>query len=249
MRFVKHKFMANRETPIHVAIIMDGNGRWAQERGLSRVHGHAQGVESVRKAVKAALKNGVRYLTIYAFSTENWGRPQSEVETLMEMLCENTLREAPVLDKEGVAMKFIGDRSVLKQSVREAMEQSEQITAHNNKLTLIIAVNYSAKWEITEMVKTLSKKVSQGEIDTEQITQEMIDQYLTTHGIPDPDLLIRTSGECRLSNFLLWQLAYSELYFSQTLWPDFDEQHFEQALEEYKKRDRRYGLVTSTNAN
>ncbi len=233
-----------QRTPAHVAIIMDGNGRWAEQRGQQRLYGHIQGVESVRRSVEAAVKLGVRYLTLYAFSTENWGRPEAEVTALMELLCENSVGEAPRLRKAGVSMRFIGDLSMLSEKVQASIREGEALTAGGDKLTLLIAVNYSSRWELTGMTRRLAAQVAAGRLTTEEITPDLISKNLSTAGIPDPDLLIRTSGEHRLSNFLLWQLSYSELYFTDICWPDFDEGAFEQAVADYQGRQRRYGVLT-----
>ena len=231
--------MDQKRIPRHIAIIMDGNGRWARQRGLDRICGHIQGVESVRKVVRAAADCEVEYLTIYAFSTENWGRPSREVEALMKLLCESTEKETPALLSEGIRMRFIGDTEALSADVQEAIRRSEKTTADNTGLTLQIAVNYSSRWEITRMAQRV-----RGGLKVEDITPEVISGHLVTAGVPDPDLLIRTSGERRLSNFLLWQLSYSELYFTDVYWPDFDEQEFARAIEDYQQRQRRYGLLT-----
>lgn len=233
-----------KRIPRHVAIIMDGNGRWAKERGLERVQGHIQGVESVRKVVRAAASYGVEYLTIYAFSTENWGRPSKEVEALMKLLCECTHDETPTLLAEGVRMRFLGNIEALSPAVRQALHQSEAATANNKGLTLQVAVNYSSRWELTRMTRLVAAEVLAGKMRVEEITSEVISDHLVTAGVPDPDLLIRTSGELRLSNFLLWQLSYSELYFTDIYWPDFDEKQFALAIEDYQRRQRRYGLLT-----
>ncbi len=230
--------------PRHVAIIMDGNGRWAEQRGMERAYGHIHGVESVRRVVKAATRWGIEYLTIYAFSTENWGRPTEEVTALMELLCESSMGEAPALQQAGVRMRFIGNLSGLSARVQEAIRRSEEMTAGDTKLTLQIAVNYSSRWEITEMVRRMAQEVKDGILSPEEITADKISAHLTTAGVPDPDLLIRTSGEHRLSNFLLWQLSYSELYFTDIFWPDFDEQAFDLAVKDFQNRQRRYGLLT-----
>ena len=234
--------MDQKRIPRHIAIIMDGNGRWARQRGLDRICGHIQGVESVRKVVRAAADCGVEYLTIYAFSTENWGRPSREVEALMKLLCESTEKETPALLSEGIRMRFIGDTESLSADVQEAIRRSEKTTADNTGLTLQIAVNYSS--EITRMAQRVAAEAVRGGLKVEDITPEVISGHLVTAGVPDPDLLIRTSGERRLSNFLLWQLSYSELYFTDVYWPDFDEQEFARAIEDYQQRQRRYGLLT-----
>ncbi|HJB85449.1 MAG TPA: isoprenyl transferase [Candidatus Alistipes merdigallinarum] len=229
--------------PRHVAVIMDGNGRWAQERGKDRVYGHINGVESMRKVIRAAVDCGVEYLTVYAFSTENWGRPEQEVTALMELLCKTIANETEELKQNGVRMRFIGDIQALSKDVRTAIAKSEKDTFQNRKLTLIIAVNYSSRWEITQMVRKVAVQVRDEGLQIHDITAETIAANLATAGIPDPDLLIRTSGELRLSNFLLWQLSYSELYFTDIYWPDFDEEAFYQAIRDYQRRDRRYGLL------
>ena len=229
--------------PRHVAIIMDGNGRWAEERGQGRVYGHINGVESMRKAIRAAVRRGVKFLTVYAFSTENWGRPKEEVQALMELLCTSLSNETAELKSQGVRMRFIGDVEALAEDVRAAIAPSEKETHRNEKLTLVVAVNYSSRWEITRMAQKIAVQVRDEGLQIHEITDRTVADNLVTAGIPDPDLLIRTSGEQRLSNFLLWQLSYSELYFTETYWPDFDESEFDKAIAEYQKRERRYGIL------
>ena len=229
--------------PRHVAIIMDGNGRWAEERGQGRVYGHINGVESMRKAIRAAVRRGVKFLTVYAFSTENWGRPKDEVQALMELLCTSLSNETAELKSQGVRMRFIGDVEALAEDVRAAIARSEKETHRNEKLTLVVAVNYSSRWEITRMAQKIAVQVRDEGLQIHEITDRTVADNLVTAGIPDPDLLIRTSGEQRLSNFLLWQLSYSELYFTETYWPDFDESEFDKAIAEYQKRERRYGIL------
>ena len=229
--------------PRHVAIIMDGNGRWAEERGQGRVYGHINGVESMRKAIRAAVRRGVKFLTVYAFSTENWGRPEEEVQALMELLCTSLSNETAELKSQGVRMRFIGDVEALAEDVRAAIARSEKETHRNEKLTLVVAVNYSSRWEITRMAQKIAVQVRDEGLQIHEITDRTVADNLVTAGIPDPDLLIRTSGEQRLSNFLLWQLSYSELYFTETYWPDFDESEFDKAIAEYQKRERRYGIL------
>lgn len=236
--------MNQRNIPRHIAVIMDGNGRWAEKHGRERVFGHINGVESVRRIVKAAIGYGVGYLTLYAFSTENWGRPQEEVHALMELLCKSTLNETPELARQGVRLKFIGDLDSLSQEVRRSVREGEAATEKGDRLTLVIALNYSARWEIVAMTRKLAAEAAAGKLNPEDISAETVSGRLVTAGIPDPDLLIRTSGEQRLSNFLLWQLAYSELYFTDVYWPDFDENELEKAIAAYAKRERRYGLLT-----
>ncbi len=222
---------------------MDGNGRWAQNQGLERVEGHVRGVESVRCTIKAALKYEVRVLTIYAFSTENWGRPAAEVEALMELLGRCIVMEIPELVEQSVKVLFIGDRSRFSDQMRSDINEAEQMSCNGERLTLQIALNYSSRDEITRAVREIAQRVQIGEVDSMQITQEMIAESLDTKPTDDPDLVIRTSGEMRLSNFMLWQAAYSELYITDVLWPDFDEEEFRRAIEEYTKRNRRFGLV------
>lgn len=235
----------NREQsiPRHVAIIMDGNGRWARLRGKERYEGHLQGVESVRSVVKAALRNGVEYLTLYAFSTENWGRPAEEVNALMEIFCKSVMAETPELKRQGVRVCMIGDSSRFSERVQEHLTRIEQQTAAEEKLTLILALNYSSRSEITRAVQLLAERAVRGEIDPAQIDQEQVADALYTAPYPDPDLVVRTSGECRLSNFLLWQSSYAEFYFPEVLWPDFTEEEFDKALAVYAGRNRRFGLV------
>lgn len=232
--------------PNHVAIIMDGNGRWAQERGKERVYGHINGVESVRNAVKAALRNGVRYLTIYVFSTENWGRPKEEVDALMDLLCKSIVNEAPKLKEQGVSVDVIGNMATMSDRVKEHIAYIRKETADSDKLTLIMALNYSSRWEITSALQYIARAVETGAIKSDKINSELISSCLSTAAYPDPDLLIRTSGERRLSNFLLWQMAYTELYFTDVYWPQFDQEEFDKAIDSYKGRQRRYGLTQNS---
>ncbi len=234
---------SKRVIPQHVAIIMDGNGRWAKQRGKERYYGHMQGVESVRASIKGALRCGVKYLTLYAFSTENWGRPAQEVEALMDILCRSIQVETPELARQGVRMRIIGDRSRFSERVRQHLDSIESQTAAGDKLTVILALNYSSRSEILRAVQSIARQVERGEVAADQITEQSIADALYTAEFPDPDFIIRTSGECRLSNFLLWQASYSELYFPEILFPDFDEEEFCRAMEVYASRDRRFGLV------
>ncbi len=229
--------------PTHVAIIMDGNGRWAQQKGKERVFGHLHGVESVRACVRAARRFGVRYLTLYAFSTENWGRPQQEVDALMELLCKAVIEETDELCKEGVRVVMIGDRDGFSPKVKEHISLMESKTAQGGELTLALALNYSSYSEITRAVRQIADRAAKGEIQPEQITPETISEGLYTASMPNPDLLIRTGGELRVSNFLLWQICYTELYFTPVFWPDFGEEEFARAIDDYTKRQRRFGLV------
>ncbi len=232
-----------KRIPRHVAIIMDGNGRWAELRGKERCEGHAAGVEPVRASLRAAVRHGVKFLTLYAFSTENWGRPEAEVDALMELFCQSVVHETPELVRQGVRVRMIGERSRFSEKVQQALVSIEEQTARGEVLTLILALNYSSRSEITRAVRSLARKAAAGELDPEQIGEETISAALDTAPYPDPDLIVRTSGEQRLSNFLLWQASYAELWFPEVLWPDFTEREFDRAIEEYARRDRRFGLV------
>jgi undecaprenyl diphosphate synthase len=229
--------------PVHVAIIMDGNGRWAAGRGLRRLAGHRRGAEAVRTAIEAALREGVRYLTLFSFSSENWKRPEAEVSDLMELLRFYLSREIAFLLERGIRMRVIGDRSRLAPDIVSLIEQAEAQTGGCRRLTLLIAISYGGRAEIAAAVRRLGEEIVTGAVRPDQITEEMIDAKLYTAGIPDPDLLIRTSGEKRISNFLLWQCAYAELVFIDTLWPDFSAHDFARAVQEYHNRERRYGAV------
>lgn len=230
--------------PQHVAIIMDGNGRWAKARGLPRSMGHRRGVEAVREAVRTAGDMGVRYLTLFAFSSENWRRPAEEVSELMGLLKIFIRRDLADLHKEGVRVKVIGARHNLAADIRSLLEEAENLTRENKSTTLVIAFNYGAREEVARAVRRIAEKLASGEVSAEAVTASYIDEHMDTAGIPDPDLIIRTSGELRLSNFLLWQAAYSEFVFLPCLWPDFDRKAFEDALKDYSGRDRRYGGVS-----
>lgn len=229
--------------PVHVGIIMDGNGRWAQARGLPRVEGHRQGAEAVRRAVKASVDLGVRYLTLYGFSNENWKRPEVEVSALMGLLRLYLRREIDELDQRGVRIRFIGQRQRLGADIVSLIEEAVARTHGNTKLTLIVALSYGARQEISEAVRAIAIKAAAGELDPASIDENLVADHLETAGIPDPDLMIRTSGEQRFSNFLLWQLAYSELVFTDTLWPDFSQSDLEEAINEFHRRERRYGAT------
>ena len=229
--------------PTHIAIIMDGNGRWAEAQGKDRCDGHIEGVVSVKACIKAARKSGVRYLTLYAFSTENWGRPQAEVDALMQLFCASVTKETPELVAQGVQVRIIGRRDRFSEEVRERLLHIEESTASGDKLTLILAFDYSSRDELVRATRQVAEKVQRGELATEDIDDKLISAHLDTADIPDPDLIVRTSGECRLSNFLLWQASYAEMYFPQTMWPDFREEEFKKALEVYALRNRRYGVL------
>ena len=229
--------------PPHVAIIMDGNGRWAKQHGKERFEGHVAGVESVRAAVRASLRHGVRYLTLYVFSTENWGRPEPEVSALMELFCRCIVQETPELTRQGVRIRMIGERSRFSEAVQRSLAEAEAATAANDRLTLVLALNYSSRSEIVRAVQRIAAAAAAGDIAPEAVDEAAFAASLDTAEWPDPDLMIRTSGECRLSNFLLWQLSYAEMWFPEVLWPDFDETWYDRAIEVYGARDRRYGLV------
>ena len=227
--------------PQHIAIIMDGNGRWAKQRGLERSQGHQAGAATVRNLVEHALKLGVKYLTLYTFSTENWNRPMAEVAALMALLFESI--EEEIFVKNNVAFRIIGDLEKLPENVRERLNACVERTAKNDSMSLVLALSYSSKWEITEAVRSIASKVKTGELALDEIDDKLISNELTTTFMPDPDLLIRTGKEQRLSNFLLWQVAYSEFYFTEVLWPDFTKEELYKAVYEYQQRQRRYGLT------
>jgi undecaprenyl diphosphate synthase len=222
---------------------MDGNGRWAKAQGKDRCEGHIEGVVSVKACIKAARKRGVRYLTLYAFSTENWGRPQEEVNALMELFCKSVTKETPELIEQGVRVQVIGRRDRFSEKVCEHLTRIESDTAAGQTLTLVLAFDYSSRDEITAAVRALAQRVAKGELQPEEIDEPMIARSLYTADIPDPDFIIRTSGECRLSNFLLWQASYAEMYFPTTMWPDFRQDEFFEAMEVFAQRDRRYGKL------
>ncbi len=232
------------KVPQHIAIIMDGNGRWAKQKGMPRVFGHRNGVKSVREVTEAAAQIGVKYLTLYAFSTENWNRPAAEVMALMTLLVETIKGEVRELNKNGVRLMAIGELESLPASTYKTLMQGIEETKNNDRLTLVLALNYSAKWEITRAARLLAEQVKAGIISPEAINETMLEAHLSTAGIPDPDLLIRTSGEARLSNFLLWQLAYAELHFTPVLWPDFRKKDLFEAILSYQGRERRFGQIS-----
>ena len=227
--------------PKHIAIIMDGNGRWAAERGYDRIFGHQNGVTSVREITEAAAEIGIGYLTLYAFSTENWSRPQTEVDALMELLIDTIEKETPTLNKNNVRLMAIGDLTRLPGKAAEKLQRCIDQTSKNTGLALVLALSYSSRWEITNALKSICKEIEAGKLKTDDINDELISSFLTTKNIPDPDLMIRTSGEERVSNFLLWQIAYTELYFTKTHWPAFRKEDFYQAILEFQHRERRFG--------
>lgn len=240
MNSIKEKIDTNT-LPKHVAIIMDGNRRWAKERGEDAFVGHQHGVASVRSITEAAAALGINYLTLYTFSTENWNRPQNEVDFLMELLVDTIEKETPDLNKNKIRILTIGNLEQLPQRTREKFNRCMDATAQNTRLNLVIALNYSSRWEITNAIKNITEQIKSNKLNIESVDEKTISEHLTTKNIPDPELLIRTSGEIRLSNFLLWQLAYTELYFTETYWPDFREENFYQAIYEYQQRERRFG--------
>jgi len=231
--------------PEHVAIIMDGNGRWAQEKGQDRLYGHYHGVVSVRKVVEAATEIGIKYLTLYAFSTENWDRPEAEVTGLMSLFVETIAKEVPDLHKNNIKLRFIGNLALLPAEANKALADATSHTAQNTGLTLVIALSYSSRWEIIQAVQQLAIQVKKGDLEPAAINETIFAESLTTKGIPDPELMIRTSGEYRISNFLLYQMAYAELYFTETRWPDFRKEHLVNALLDYQSRERRFGKTSA----
>jgi len=238
------KQIDENKLPSHVAIIMDGNGRWAQHRGLDRIFGHQQGVNAVREVIEAAAELKIRFLTLYAFSTENWGRPDEEVSALMGIMIQSLSNETETLLKNNISLKAIGDLNRLADDVREKLTETITVTSVSTGLNLIIAMSYSSRWEITMAARKMSNDTKNGTLNPDSVTEADFEKYLTTYGIPDPELMIRTSGELRISNFLLWQLAYSELYFTDTLWPDFGKDDFYSAIIDFQKRERRFGKTS-----
>jgi undecaprenyl diphosphate synthase len=230
--------------PSHVAIIMDGNGRWARQRGLDRVFGHQQGVNAVREVVETAAELGIKYLTLYAFSTENWGRPDEEISALMGIMIQSLNNETDTLIKNNIRLKAIGDVNRLAGDVRTRLFETINLTSSGTGLNLIVAISYSSRWEITEAAKKMSADLNSKILKQDSIKEEDFEKYLTTYGIPDPELMVRTSGELRISNFLLWQLAYTELYFTEKLWPDFGKEDFYKAIIDFQNRERRFGKTS-----
>lgn len=231
-------------TPIHIAIIMDGNGRWAKKQGQERLYGHSFGVESVRETLTAAKNIGVKHLTLYAFSTENWNRPKEEIDGLMNLLVHTIANEVDELNRSGVRLLSIGNRAGLPAECQEELAAAIAQTATNSEIDLILALNYSARWEITHAIRKIGEAIKAGQLNPADISDETVSAHLTTTGIPDPELLIRTSGEHRISNFLLWQIAYTEFHFTDVLWPDFKEDDLYKAVIDYQSRERRFGMVS-----
>lgn len=238
------KNIDNTRIPEHIAIIMDGNGRWAKQQNLDRSDGHREGVNAVRKVLEAAGNIGVKYLTLYTFSTENWNRPEEEVKALMDLMIYALKKEADDLMAKNVRLLAIGDLDRLPKSTRRYLDEVMELTANNTRITLVLALSYSSRWEIVNACKKYAQKVISEEIEIDSLTEESFSSYLETRDIPDPDFLIRSGGEVRISNFLLWQTAYAELYFSDVYWPDFDEESLYAAIIDYQKRERRYGKIS-----
>jgi undecaprenyl diphosphate synthase len=230
--------------PRHIAIIMDGNGRWAKEKGQDRLYGHHEGVESVRNVVEASAELGIGYLTLYAFSTENWDRPENEVNGIMELLVNTIRKEVNTLTKNNIKLHVIGDMTMLPPHCQREMEEAIAITSNNTGLNLVMALSYSARWEIVTAARKVAEDVQAGKLKPTDITQDVWQRYLCTSALPDPELMIRTSGECRISNFLLYQLAYAELYFTDTRWPDFRRENLYEAILNYQTRERRFGKTS-----
>lgn len=230
--------------PVHVAIIMDGNGRWAVNRGEDRLHGHRKGVDAVREVIEAAAELQIEHITLYAFSTENWNRPWEEVEALMELMVHSLSTETEKLVKNNIRLRVMGDLDRLSALVRESLDQTLRKTSGCTGMDLMVALSYSARWEIINAAKKISEKISNNKIKLADLDYNVFEDHLATKGMPDPELLVRTGGELRISNFLLWQIAYSELYFTETLWPDFGKEELYKAIIEYQKRERRFGKTS-----
>ncbi|TVR27892.1 MAG: isoprenyl transferase [Balneolaceae bacterium] len=242
-KVLQEKVKSSGSLPQHIAIIMDGNGRWAKDKGNVRLFGHKAGVESVRDITESCAQLGVKHLTLYAFSTENWDRPSAEVSGLMNLLVHSLQNEADRLQKNNIRLVSIGQLDRLPKKCQNKLQEVIELTKNNTRLELCLALSYSGRWDIIEAIKKVSKEVQNGNVNPDEIDDNMVSSYLSTADIPDPDLIIRTSGEYRISNFLLWQLAYSELYVTQTFWPDFRRDELYKAIFSYQKRDRRYGKV------
>ena len=240
---LKDKIIVSK-LPLHVAIIMDGNGRWAQRKGEQRVFGHQNGVKAVRDTTEAAAELGIKYLTLYAFSTENWNRPEDEVTALMELLVYTINAEKETLNKNNIRLLAIGDLNSLPAKCYNELKEAIDETSKNTRMSLVLALSYSARWEIIEGVKKICSEISKGNLSVEDIDENLFSSYLNTKGIPDPELLIRTSGETRISNFLLWQMAYTEFFFTDKLWPEFTKEDLYTALLDYQNRERRFGLIS-----
>jgi undecaprenyl diphosphate synthase len=236
--------LVQENIPQHIAVIMDGNGRWAKKQGKLRIFGHENGVKAVRDTVEACAEIGVKFLTLYAFSTENWNRPKFEINALMTLLVSTINKETKTLMDNNIRLATIGDTDALPAKCKKELLEAIEKTKYNSRMTLVLALSYSSKWEITRAITKIAEHVKTGQLATEQITEETINQYLATAGIPEPELLVRTSGEHRISNFLLWQIAYSELYFTEKLWPDFRREDLYDAIQSYQQRERRFGKTS-----
>ena len=234
----------NTSLPKHVAVIMDGNGRWAKKHGKPRIFGHRNGVKAVREITESAAEIGINYLTLYAFSTENWSRPKKEVDALMHLLIDTVRKEIDTLTKNNISLNAIGDLDALPPKTKQALLEGIEKTKDNSRMVLTLALNYSSRWEITNSVKQIAQKVKEGSLEPENITDQLIASHLTTHNIPDPELLIRTSGEHRVSNYLLWQIAYTEFYFMDIYWPEFEKRHLIEAIIDFQSRERRFGKTS-----
>lgn len=251
-RFIPNRFktqniegLGDTDTkPQHIAVIMDGNGRWANARGLTRVAGHKKGADAVKALIRGCGNNKIRFLTVFAFSSENWNRPKDEVNALMELLATSIKDATETLNENGIRINFIGDLSRFSDSLLSLIDEAESLTRQNDRLVFSVAINYGGRWDIIQACQQVVRQASEGALNIDDIDEDLISEYLVTRGIPDPDLFIRTSGEYRLSNFMLWQSAYAEFYFTDTLWPDFDEAELDRALQAYAGRDRRYGNAT-----
>ncbi len=230
--------------PQHIAVIMDGNGRWAKQKGAARIFGHNHAVKSVRETVEGCAELGVKYLTLYAFSTENWTRPQAEVNALMALLVSTISGEVKTLNKNSIRLQAIGDLKSLPSSCQKELDKAIEATSQNTRMTLVLALSYSSRWEIINAVKAIASDIEKGILKSSAIEEKIFEKYLCTADMPDPDLLIRTSGEMRISNFLLWQIAYTEIYITDTLWPDFRKEHLHEAIANYQKRERRFGKIS-----
>jgi undecaprenyl diphosphate synthase len=237
-------FLDKDRLPRHIAIIMDGNGRWAKDKGEDRLFGHYHGVESVRDIVEGCAELRIEYLTLYAFSTENWDRPAEEVSGLMQLLVTTIRKEVPTLNKNNIRLHVIGDLSMLPEFARIELQEALEMTASNTGLNLVMALSYSGRWELVEAVRRIARSVEKGDLSSSQISEQTLEEHLSTHSFPDPELMIRTSGEYRISNFLLYQLAYAELYFTEVCWPDFRKQNLYDALLDYQQRERRFGKIS-----
>jgi undecaprenyl diphosphate synthase len=245
---LKEKLLVDK-MPQHIAIIMDGNGRWAKGKGKFRIFGHQNGVSTVKTITEACAEIGVKYLTLYAFSTENWNRPAIEVRALMELLVDTMRKELPTLMENGIKLSFIGNQSDLPVKCQKQIEVTMEETKHNTRMNLVLALSYSAKWDLVQAIKNISNDAMNGKINVADINDSLVDSYLSTHWMPHPELLIRTSGEKRISNFLLWEIAYSELYFTEKLWPDFTKEDLYDAIYDFQNRERRFGKTSEQLSN